>query len=102
MPNFGTDTLPRCKTAMVLGTRSALPLSNPNEKVSAKYEGTLRGIGQVQALRQRKKDLEVEMELIRRIKEHKEICLAAGAYGGYSKLLETLHPALRQVTAQEY
>lgn len=101
MPHY-TAPNGRCRTAPLLGTRNVQPVTNPKQQVSAKYESCLAGIAQVDALRQRKKDLQEEMDHIRRVMEHKKICLAAGAYGGYGKLIETLHPALNQVTASDY
>ena len=103
MPEYDTSTSNgRCQTAPAMGTRNIPKRVNPQDKVNAQYEKCLVGIGQVNALRQRKKDLQMEMEHINRIMEHKKVCLAAGAYGGYGKLLETLHPALQQVTATDY
>lgn len=102
-PSNALVTNARCKTApSAIGTRNVLPVTNPKDKVNARYESCLRGIGQVEALRQRKKDLQMEMDHINSIMEHKKICLAAGAYGGVNQLIETLHPALRQVTAKKY
>jgi len=107
MPRYAAPntrvTNARCRTApSAIGTRNVLPVTNPKDKVNARYESCLRGIGQVEALRQRKKDLQAEMDHINRVMEHKKICLAAGAYGGVNKLIDTLHPALRQVTANPY
>jgi hypothetical protein len=59
-------------------------------------------IGAVATLRQKKKDLAMEMDHLKRVMEHKKLCLAAGGYGGYGQLLETLHPALQQVTRRDY
>lgn len=66
------------------------------------YERCVSNIGAVEALRQRRKDLALEMEHLQKVMEHKKLCLAAGGYGGYGKLLETLHPALEQVTRKDY
>ena len=102
MPSY-TSVHARGKTAPALGTRNNVSMgSDPaRAKLSSKYDSCLRSIGQVQALNQKKRDVQVEMEHIRRVLEHKQICLAAGAYGGYRKLIENLHPALRQVTAAD-
>ena len=92
----------RCSTAPGgMGARSRSKLTSPNESANRKYEQCINRIGEVDALANRKKDIQAEMEHLNRILEHKRMCLAAGAYGGYGKLLETLHPAIQQLTTKD-
>lgn len=93
-PNFQPANS-RCKTAPAATGRSA---SGRNHN----YDRCIANIGAVSTLRQKKNDLVLEMEHIQKVMEHKKLCLAAGGYGGYGKLLDTLHPALDQVTRKDY
>lgn len=91
-PNYRPPNA-RCSTAPLNGS------STPGQKSSGRYGRCIQGIGNVDALRARKQDIILEMDHLKKIMEHKKLCLAAGGYGGYGKLLETLHPALQQKTA---
>ena len=92
---------PRASTSQA-HFRSTSNMENPNDVLANKYDKCLKSIGHVDALRNRKNDIEYEMEHLKQIIEHKQLCLAAGAYGGYGKLLESLHPALQQCTSKHF